>query len=363
MGHYLSENRLMYSLPTQVLLRNIEYFEAGNWAVINPLDEGLFVECNNQNLIGLHQFFNHYTQCQNSVANTQIFAAQFTLDDVVSQLLDGLVIYLPKSKQHLEILINNAHSLVKENGIIMVVGENKAGIKSVGKYLEKVGHNTNKIDSAKHCAIFATSASKQAKPFNLSDYEVEHQHTINDVEIKLVSLPGVFGHKQLDPGTELLLQQYPTQTASQLKGNLYDFACGTGVISCYLGKIANKYKAKLSIYMTDVFALAIHCSEKSLMINGLNANVSAADGFTSKLTKFDHIISNPPFHEGIHNNYKITENFIKQAYSNNTRGGALTIVANKFLPYPNLLQQCYQHFDCIAETNKYRVYATHKTKK
>lgn len=352
----------MLSLPSQVLLRNASLFEQGRWALVNPSDASIFNELNNSELIGLHQFMHLFNLCKNNSKHSHYYEADFQLTNIGNQSLDGAVIYLPKAKPHLTMLLDNLSALVKQDAPILVVGENKAGIKSVAKLLEKLGGKANKIDSAKHCALFAISNQNKRTSFSLSNYELAHSHTVNDHTVELVSLPGVFGHKQLDPGTQLLLEQFTPDNIRELKGELYDFACGTGVIGCYLGGIANKYKNQLNISMSDNFALAVYCSKRSLSLNKLDANVSAVDGFVEAAGKrFDHIVSNPPFHEGIRNEYKITENFIRHAYSNSARGGKLTIVANRFLPYPDILENVYSSFSEVSASNKYRVYQSIKS--
>lgn len=353
----------MLSYPSQLLLRNVEHFEQGDWAFINATEAEVFNQINNPNVVGLHQFYHHFTDCEKFASQNQYFAAAFYPDELDIPALDGLVIYMPKAKQQLEMLIQNAAFLVKPKGVILVVGENKAGIKSVPKLLEKVGSTVNKIDSAKHCGLYAVTVEAPATSFTLDDYGITRTYNINEQSISVFSLPGVFGHKQLDPGTNLLLQQFLPEHVMNMKGEFYDFACGTGIIACYFAKIANTYHNRLKVSMSDVSALAVYCSEKSVLLNEVEATVHACDGFVQQYKRFDHIVSNPPFHDGIKNEYKITENFIKQAFSSSNPYANMILVANRFLPYPDILEQVYNGFKELASTNKYRVYSVTKLKK
>lgn len=361
------KNALSY--PSQLLLRSLEYFEQGHWAIVNPTDADIFGYLPNTNIVGLHQYHHHYVACTKYTKHAQLFGASFRLNELNNKLaaseantaengFDGIIIYMPKSKQQLAMLIDNAATLVQPGAVIMVVGENKSGIKSVAKLLEKVGQNVNKIDSAKHCGLYAVTVEKPKSQFSLHDYAIKRVYTINEQAIEVYSLPGVFGHKQLDPGTDLLLQQLTPQALTNSKGHVYDFACGSGVIGCYLAKLLAEHQCTVS--MSDVSALAIYCSEQTAKLNKVNVNIVACDGLAKLNKKFDIIVSNPPFHEGIRNDYSITESFIKQAYSHSNQYANITIVANRFLPYPDILDKVYSGFTTVAASNKYRVYGAQK---
>lgn len=48
---------------------------------------------------------------------------------------------------------------------------------------------------------------------------------------------------------------------------------------------------------------------------------------------------------------------IQQAKWHLTAGGELRIVANAFLPYPDLLAQHFSKFEVLAQTTKFKVYS------
>lgn len=357
----------MLSNQSQLLLRSEDHFSQGNWAFINPTEAEIFNQIDNPQLIGLHQLHHHFSECERFASQPQHFGAAFgpvvknefghNLPEIAKGSFDGVVIYMPKSKQHLSMLIDNASYLVKKDALVLIVGENGGGIKSVPKMLEKIGTQVNKVDSAKHCGLYAVTVSEPLQSFDIHKYSITQTYTINEQTLKVYSLPGVFGHKQLDPGTALLLAQLTPAALAKTKGHVYDFACGTGIIACYLAKAIVKTKR---VSMSDVSALAVFCSEQTVALNEVDAKVIACDGLARLDTKFDYIVSNPPFHAGMKNDYSITENFIKQAFSQSHQYASITIVANRFLPYQDILEEVYKECNEIAATAQYRVYAAKK---
>ncbi|MDQ6579123.1 MAG: 16S rRNA (guanine(1207)-N(2))-methyltransferase RsmC, partial [Haemophilus parainfluenzae] len=184
--------------------------------------------------------------------------------------------------------------------------------------------------------------------FDLQSYWKCYQ---NDAlgDLRIYSLPGVFSANELDSGTSLLL----STLTSPIQGKVLDIGCGAGVI----GSMIKKYHPKADVTMTDIHAMAIQSARQTLAENQLEGNVIASDVFSHIEGKFDLIISNPPFHDGIDTAYRAVKELIQQAKWHLTAGGELRIVANAFLPYPDLLAQHFGKFDVLAQTTKFKVYS------
>lgn len=339
----------MLSAESQVLVRNQSLFEQGNWLLANPTDPHIFTELKNVQLTGFHQYFDTFSQAKANQSDVKhIFAAEFP----TNQLFDGAVLYMPKAKAQARMLLANLAACIKPQGQIMLVGENKAGIKSAAKLLESVSDRVNKLDSARHCSLFCGQMREQVPSFKLTDYLTVSDVSVNTLDYKIASLPGVFSHGEIDDGSRLLLENIKHIP----DGNILDFGCGAGVIGCYLASLNKQAK----VTMSDVSALAVYCSQKSAELNDLKVEVIASDGMKNIQPKFNGIFTNPPFHTGIKTDYSVTEDFIKSLSKHLLPNGQVSLVANRFLKYPDLLQQYVAKPQVVAQTGKFNVYNCRK---
>lgn len=339
----------MLAATSQLLCRSSELFSHGRWLLVNPADKAIFSQFTNSEIYGFHQYFDIYQQCQLAQPNRHFFAPAISAD----QHYDGIVIYMPKAKQQLKMLLANAVTKLHKNGLLLLVGENNSGVKSAAKLMSSYGNQVNKLDSARHCALFAVEYNGQAKAFDLDNWLLQTQVQINACSFPVLSLPGVFSHGELDAGTSLLLHNSPVPK----QGKVLDFACGAGVIGCYLAQ----QNPAIELVMSDVSALAVYSAEQTAKLNGVTAQVVAANGLSGLANDFAYIYTNPPFHTGIKTDYSVTENFINSSVTHMTAKAQLLLVANRFLPYPDLLQQRFAKLLTLAQSNKFNLYQCVRT--
>lgn len=166
---------------------------------------------------------------------------------------------------------------------IVVVGENRSGIKSIEKFFKPYGV-IKKYDSARRCSFYWGQCTSEPAPFELADWFKSYTLPIDGQDVVIKSLPGVFSHGEFDVGTQLLLKTLP-----ELKGKVLDFGCGAGVIGATM---AMQYP-EIALTMCDVSALAVASSKATLEANGLKGNVIPTDVYSDIDAGFDFLISNP----------------------------------------------------------------------
>lgn len=82
----------------------------------------------------------------------------------------------------------------------------------------------------------------------------------------------------------------------------------------------------------------------------------AADGIDGAPRELDAIVSNPPFHQGVHTDYQASERLLQRAAEHLAPGGELRLVANSFLKYPPLIERHLGPCRTLAEGDGFRIY-------
>lgn len=259
------------------------------------------------------------------------------------------LIWLPKEKPLTDYIVRALASVMSAGSTIWLVGDNRSGIKSIHKVLPECLEPSQKITSGNHSLLIAT-AVKQQTTFALESFltSCELPQPGQEEPLHLASYPGVFAFPSIDAGSAMLLQHLPRWK----RGQLLDFACGHGVLGAWL----NRAGPELEVSYLDVSCMALAATRKTLEQNGLTGALLAEEGLPANLPRYDYIVSHPPFHTGLATDYKIGEQFLRDVHQHLTPGGELWLVANRFLPWPELLEKTFGTFERVAEDNRFAVY-------
>ena len=112
----------------------------------------------------------------------------------------------------------------------------------------------------------------------------------------------------------------------------------------------------MRLTLCDVHAAAIEASKATLAINGFEGEVFPSNVFSDVTGRFDLILSNPPFHEGRETSLDAAQTLIRGAVKHLNTGGELRIVANAFLPYPQVLDETFGSHEVLAQNGRFKVY-------
>lgn len=285
-----------------------------------------------------------YFQWQKQQGNCQIeFGVQPTHGAT------GLLLLMPKAKAEAEYLLAACLPLLAEGAQLFMAGDNKGGVKSAPKLLAPYADQVNKLDSARRASLYQAELVRPAAPFKLASWVKGYSLELEKEQapLQICTLPGVFSAGHLDSGSRLLLDNL-----GNLKGRVLDFGCGAGVIGANL----LKRQPELELECIDISALALEATRLTLAENQLNANVYASDGLSQVNGTFNHIVANPPFHAGLKTFFHTTEALLSSAKNYLVHGGSLTLVANAFLPYPELIEKSFGHCETIAVNGKFKIY-------
>ncbi len=335
-----------YSNPSQLLQRNESLFANKNMLVAGNIDDDypIHLQTLAQSTTFCFSDYRYYSALSNKLSASELY---FTANYQGEKKFDLLLIFLPKAKQETQYLLASLSPHLQQGAAIILVGEKKCGIKSAGTLLKPYSTSVNAIDSARHCSILYSELNKSVPPFEQASWIKTYPININNIELQICSLPGVFSYGELDKGSELLLQNLP----EKMSGSVLDFGCGAGVIACYIQK---KYP-HLEIDLIDINSYALESAKLSLIKNKLKGNVFPSNVFSDVSKKYNTLLSNPPFHSGKETDYVAAETFINQSPRFLKEKGTLSIVANKFLKYEPLLNKAFPVLHKTQENNKFKI--------
>lgn len=339
------------SNPSQLLLRNEQALISKNPLVVGCTDNEFFSHLEslipNSVISSFQTHYAHHSAAKQRYGNIHHqFSEQYA--NLSNDKHDLVVIYFPKSKQEYTFLLAMLAPHMQEGATLLVVGENKGGVRSTTKLSTSIADNAMKVDSARHCSLFSMPMDKPAQPFQLEKWFSEFDITVANTTLTVASLPGVFSSGTLDKGTKLLLENLP----SSLQGKVLDFGCGAGIIGAFV-KLKHP---ETSIEMLDVSAYAIASAQKTLTLNQLEGKVFASDGLSNVNQKYQAVISNPPFHQGVKTNYETTETFLTDISQHLNKKASLTIVANSFLRYVPIIKERVGIPQTLAKADGFSIY-------
>ncbi|EJM7470850.1 16S rRNA (guanine(1207)-N(2))-methyltransferase RsmC [Salmonella enterica subsp. enterica serovar Kentucky] len=335
-----------FTPASEVLLRHSDDFEQSRILFAGDLQDDLPARFECASSRAYTQQFHHWQALSRQMGDNVRFSLVAQASDVAD--CDTLIYYWPKNKPEAQFQLMNILSLMPVGSDVFVVGENRSGVRSAEPMLADYAP-LNKVDSARRCGLYHGRLEKQPQ-FSLESWWAEYN--IDGLTIK--TLPGVFSRDGLDVGSQLLLSTLTPHT----KGKVLDVGCGAGVLSAALAS----HSPKVRLTLCDVSAPAVEASRATLAANGLEGEVFASNVFSEVKGRFDMIISNPPFHDGMQTSLDAAQTLIRGAVRHLNSGGELRIVANAFLPYPKILDETFGFHEVIAQTGRFKVYRTVMTR-
>ncbi|SNC58585.1 16S rRNA (guanine(1207)-N(2))-methyltransferase RsmC [Sodalis endosymbiont of Henestaris halophilus] len=334
----------MYALKpaSKVILRHQDMF-LNKQVLIAGNVQDLLPAWLNARSVRVHTAWFHYQQTLVRVMSEPEVQFGLVADTTLVSKCETLIYFWPKNKSEALFQLTNLLSLLPLGCDVFVVGDNRCGVRRAESMLE-LWCPLSKIDGARRCGLYYGKLVQQTR-FDLGDYW--QSYLLDDVVIK--TLPGVFGRNGLDKGSQLLLSTFK----QPIQGNVADIGCGSGVLSAVLAK---KGIAGVRLTLSDVHAPSLAASIATLRSNGLQGDVLASDVYSAISGYFDMIISNSPFHNDVQINLKSAVTLIRGARDHLRLGGELRIVANSFLPYPNLLDEVFGNHQVLAKNGRFKVY-------
>ena len=247
------------------------------------------------------------------------------------------IVCCTRSRQQTADLIAQASA---QADLVVVDGQKVDGIEAHYKSLRKLVEIEGNVTKG-HGRLFWFSSA------DLSNLRATPQ-SFND----FITIAGVFSANAVDQGSELLAAALP----ENLRGNVADFGAGWGFLSSRIAK----QQSVNSLDLIEADAIALEYAK--LNIKDPRANFHWDDA-TAWNGSYDAIIMNPPFHKGRLGNPDLGRAFITNAAHNLRPKGDLWMVANRHLPYEQVLNQCFESVSEILGNSQFKLFHSSRPKR
>lgn len=265
----------------------------------------------------------------------------------------ALVLVLPpRQREEAKALFARAVALAAPGGVVVACQSNNEGARSGEGDLQQLTGLGGKL-TKNHCRAYWTA------PLQGNHDEVLRQRWAKldaprpILDGRFYSRPGVFAWDRIDPASALLVEQLP----ADLAGHGADLGAGFGYLSAEVLARCPTVTA-LSLYEAEARALALakrnlQAADSSAALHFHWHDVTAGiDG------RFDFIVSNPPFHTPSRaDRPDIGQRFIAVAAQALRPGGRLFLVANRHLPYEQILNDSFGEVRVAAERDGFKLIA------
>ncbi len=146
----------------------------------------------------------------------------------------------------------------------------------------------------------------------------------------------------------MLLKHLP-----KLSGTGMDLCCGYGLLSHHILKTNPAIK---QIHLLDADARAVQCAAQNISHYPQKSSLHWLDAANETLPgNLDWIVCNPPFHTAHKRDTTLGQAIVEQACQSLRRGGTLYLVANRQLPYEQILHHTLKQYQTLEERGGFKV--------
>ncbi len=245
------------------------------------------------------------------------------------------LVCLPRAKPLARALVAQAARLT--DGPVLVDGARTDGIDSLYKDLRRRVETSAALAKA-HGRIFWFAADAQA----LADWLPAPMRADG-----FVTAPGVFSADAIDPASALLADSLPAQLGRQVA----DLGAGWGYLSARL----LERPGIEALHLVEADAAALACARQNVTDPRARFHWADARDWTLPGTRFDAVVTNPPFHSGRAADPALGRAFITGAARLLAPSGSLWLVANRHLPYEAHLAACFARVEEPAGTPRFKI--------
>ncbi|MBT8412866.1 MAG: class I SAM-dependent methyltransferase [Boseongicola sp.] len=267
----------------------------------------------------------------------------FNTAKVVNYRYDAVILRLPRQKALALAYLKDAVRRIPDNAPIIVDGQKTDGIESFLKLCRK-RFDVREVVSKAHGKLFwFEKAGLEEDVMKVLDLP---EMTPRETSSGFCTAPGVFSADGPDAASVFLAEHLPV-----LRGCVVDLGAGWGYLS---RRILEKSQPD-ALHLVEADYLAVQCAEKNVTDDVAVFHWDDALSWKPERA-VDHVVMNPPFHQGRAVDARLGQDFIRAAARLLEPKGSLWLVANRHLPYETVLEDTFRSVQPLAQTPSFKLF-------
>jgi len=258
---------------------------------------------------------------------------------------DIVLSHLPRGRGVMESLIRDAARALKLGGRFYLVAHKRAGVKGAVAYASQILGRAGVVRQKRGYHV-ALAIKERSQTLKVGENFSSLQILLDGLPTTLVSQPGVFAWDRLDDGTAALIRTmeiHPGET-------VLDLGCGTGLLALVAARRGGRVTA------VDADLRAVESTQRTLAANQVAGEVLISDcGQVVLDRRFDVVVCNPPFHQGVGVAYDVARQMVRDAVTVLCPGGRFYLVSNAFIRYEREIEGRFAAVEEAFNDRRYRV--------
>lgn len=247
------------------------------------------------------------------------------------------IVCLPRAKAEARALIALAMDVT--DGPVLVDGQKNSGVDSILKEMRKRIPLSAPISKA-HGKLFWCDV---ADPSAFEDWRAGPAITSGG----FWTAPGVFSADGIDPASALLASHLP----ERLGARVADLGAGWGFLSAH---VLTREDVK-TVHLVEAEHMALECARRN--VGDARAEFHWADATEwAAPERLDCVVTNPPFHVSRAADPALGQAFVSAAAKLLSPQGQLWMVANRHLPYEQVLQARFANVFEVGGDTRFKLF-------
>ncbi|MBI3524223.1 MAG: class I SAM-dependent methyltransferase [Betaproteobacteria bacterium] len=285
--------------------------------------------------------------------------AGFALAEENQESFPLVLLLPPRQREESRALLARALQRAAPGGVVMACMLNNEGARSGEADMQRLAGSVNSLSKNK-CRVFWTTTGPEAMDTALVEQWAALDAPRLIAEGRFMSRPGLFAWDRIDVASALLARCLPTE----LSGHGADLGAGFGYLSA---EVLARCPGVTTLDLYEAEARALDLARANLKrqsrqprqhLEGAALNFFWHDVTTGlgQPARYDFIVSNPPFHQGRADQPEMGRAFILAAAAALLPDGRLWLVANRHLPYEEVLRKNFRKVRTVTEEHNFKVF-------